>query len=415
MSNGTDANLTSTWQVVDIPDSEVLLRRSRAIAEFTKHGCDTMIFFAPRSVHYLVGAELMTTERPEALILRADGRAYMMVPLVEVGGVEDIVRFIDEIRVYPDYPGTIHPMHRLTEMLKDLGITGNVAADSDGYGAIWGYRGPKISELNPSIHFTFLPYMIEDLQVIKTPFDIAVMKETARWGTLTHTLLKEYTCPERTELEIVTQVNLEATTVMRKTMSQFSERYSPPTCRAMFGGQIGVNSQNPHSRVFLGPIHEGDHVVTGATGDMLGYWTELERTMFVGEPTKEQEKYYNHAVALHNLGVSMLKPGNTCADVDREVKRYYKENGLEDCWRHHTGHGLGFLKGGDAHELPFLDEGMDDVVLQPGMCFSCEPGVFVKGLGGFRVSDTIHITETGNEVLTYWPKDIESVICWRRR
>lgn len=410
-----EQNLLVPWQLVDIPDSEILLRRKRVIDEFTKYGCDTMIFFTPKSVHYLVGAELTASERAEALILRADGRAYMMVPLVESGVVEDIVRFVDEIRIYPEYPGEKHPMQRLTEMLADLGISGDVAADTDGYGAIWGYRGPKFSELNPHIRFQFFPYMVEHLQIIKTPFDISVLKECARWGTLTHTLLKEYTTPGRTEMEIIYQVNLEATTIMRKTLGQASKRYYAPVARAMFGGQIGVNSQNPHSMTYVDPVREGDHVVTGATGDMLGYWSELERTMFVGEPSPEKIKYYEHAVAVQKVALDMLRPGNTCADVDREVKRYYKENGLEECWRHHTGHGLGFTKGGDGgHELPFLDEGQSDVTLQPGMCFSVEPGVFVKGLGGFRVSDSIHITETGSELLTWWPKDLDDVICWRR-
>ena len=86
--------------------------------------------------------------------------------------------------------------------------------------------------------------------------------------------------------------------------------------------------------------------------------------------------------------------------------RFYKERGLEKYWRHHSGHSIGQ----EGHEAPFFDIG-DSTILQPGMCMSVEPGIYVEGLGGFRVSDTIYITEKGVECLTYFSKNLEDIIC----
>jgi Xaa-Pro aminopeptidase len=73
-------------------------------------------------------------------------------------------------------------------------------------------------------------------------------------------------------------------------------------------------------------------------------------------------------------------------------------------WKHHTGHGIGLR----YHEGPFLDIG-DATVLQPGMVLTVEPGLYAPNLGGFRHSDTVLITEDGLEILTYYPRDLESL------
>ena len=78
--------------------------------------------------------------------------------------------------------------------------------------------------------------------------------------------------------------------------------------------------------------------------------------------------------------------------------------GCEKYVLHHTGHGLGL----EGHEPPWLDIG-DQTVLKPGMVFSCEPGIYIPGFAGFRHSDTVLITEDGAEIITYYPRDIESL------
>ena len=116
--------------------------------------------------------------------------------------------------------------------------------------------------------------------------------------------------------------------------------------------------------------------------------------------------------AIRNLGVDdvqevafeALRPGGKCSEVDEAVRRYYEAHDLMPYWKHHTGHGIGLR----YHEGPFLDSG-DHTVLQPGMVLTVEPGLYVAELGGFRHSDTVVITEDGLELITYYPRDLESL------
>ena len=91
--------------------------------------------------------------------------------------------------------------------------------------------------------------------------------------------------------------------------------------------------------------------------------------------------------------------------MDKAATAVIKDAGYSNLLRHHTGHALGM----EGHERPFLDPG-DETVMQPGMVFSNEPGIYEIGYAGFRHSDTILITEDGSEVLTYYPRDLESMI-----
>ena len=83
---------------------------------------------------------------------------------------------------------------------------------------------------------------------------------------------------------------------------------------------------------------------------------------------------------------------------------YFEENDLLPLWRQHTGHAIGLRN----HEAPFLDVG-DHTPVEPGMVFTIEPGVYQEGLGGFRHSDTVVVTDDGIEILTDYPRDIESL------
>jgi Xaa-Pro dipeptidase len=90
--------------------------------------------------------------------------------------------------------------------------------------------------------------------------------------------------------------------------------------------------------------------------------------------------------------------------VDGAVMSYFERNDLLPYWRQHTGHAIGLRN----HEAPFLDVG-DHTILEPGMVFTIEPGLYDPEVGGFRHSDTVVVTESGVDVLTSYPSDIESL------
>jgi Xaa-Pro aminopeptidase len=173
---------------------------------------------------------------------------------------------------------------------------------------------------------------------------------------------------------------------------------------AGYRGQIGRNAAIPHALANNLTFQPGDVLVSGASAPVWGYNSELERTMIIGPASDVQKRMFDHMLALQDLAFATLKPGATCVDVDRTVRSYYEAHDLMPYWKHHVGHAIGLR----YHEGPFLDMG-DPTILKPGMVFTVEPGLYVPDLGGFRHSDTIVITDSGNEILTYYPRDLESL------
>jgi Xaa-Pro aminopeptidase len=126
--------------------------------------------------------------------------------------------------------------------------------------------------------------------------------------------------------------------------------------------------------------------------------------MIIGPATKEQKQLFDHMVNLQDTAFKAMQPGLPCAIVDQATRDYYEKYKLNKYWKHHTGHAIGLR----YHEAPFLDIG-DNTIMQPGMVFTVEPGLYHPGLGGFRHSDTVMITDDGIEILTYYPRDLESL------
>jgi Xaa-Pro aminopeptidase len=389
-----------------IPERELASRRERIQAELAKKEARGGIFFSPQSLQYITGFHFIATERPMAVIIKDTGELFAFVPYLEHEYVEKNVGGITRIFSYPEYPGPKHPMLRLAEVLAETGLgNSGVCADSDGYGAYFGYSGPALSSLCPDMQLIRAPELVPHLKRIKSPFDISAIREVTRWAHLAHTLLHEYTRPGMREVELVRQVTAEATRVMLRDLGPDFNPGFNVQATAYFRGQVGADSYYPHARCGNAVLKKGDMAGTSARAPLFGYESEMERILFLGEPTTEMRTYYAHCLALQEIAFSVMRPGRPASAVDAELYRYYEERGLVTYWRHHTGHALGFA----VHEAPFLDRG-DETLLEPGMVFSVEPGIYVKGLGGFRLSDTVLITEQGIERITYYPREIEKVI-----
>src|SRR5438067_6654711 len=126
--------------------------------------------------------------------------------------------------------------------------------------------------------------------------------------------------------------------------------------------------------------------------------------MIMGKATDKQREFFDHMLAIQQIALEAIRPGQRCADVDRAVRAYFEQHDLTAYWKHHSGHAIGMR----YHEGPFLDVG-DQTELKPNMVFTVEPGLYVPELGGFRHSDTVLVTEDGVEMMTYYPRDLESL------
>jgi Xaa-Pro aminopeptidase len=390
---------------IAITPQEHRARCDALVAHAHAAGLSGVVLFDPYYVLYYSGFAFVPTERPIAFVLGPDGTRALVVPRLEVEHAE-AKSTLDRVEHYLEYPGEPRAETALERTLAELGLTGTVGADQDGYPWILGYRGPTLSELSGA-QVVRVVEQIEAQMAIKSDAEVALIRESVRWGNLAHRLLQRYTRPGVTETEVAQRASDEATYAMLDAIGEIyrAQSFVSSGAHAGYRGQIGRNSAIPHALAGNIVFQAGDVLVTGASAPVWGYLSELERTMVIGEPTPDQERMFAHMVALQNLALEKIRPGRPCADVDKAVRAYFEENDLWPHWRHHTGHAIGLR----YHEGPFLDWG-DDTEIRPGMVFTVEPGLYSPELGGFRHSDTALVTDDGIEILTYYPRDLASLI-----
>ncbi|MDE3089640.1 MAG: aminopeptidase P family protein [Chloroflexota bacterium] len=411
--------------------------RADRLREFAKRQqLSGVVLFDNFHITYFTGFAFIPTERPICFAMNADGERVLFVPRLEVEHAKAEAR-VERVESYLEYPGDPHPMAQFADIIKQMGMQKKIGGDNDGYPWILGYHGDTLSSLLGSAGIKFartnrgdepviplnefseteiyrIDLFVEHLMSIKSAAELALIRESVKWGNLAHRLLQKYTRVGANETEVSLRASAEATLTMLDTLGHLYQSQSmwSDGAEAGYRGQIGRNAAIPHSLTTNATFMAGDVLVTGANAPMWGYNSEVERTMIVGEPGAEQARFFEHMKALQETAFDALKPGAKCSDVDRAVRAYFDKHNLMPYWRHHSGHAIGLR----YHEGPFLDSG-DDTVLEPGMVFTVEPGLYVpdpstssgQALGGFRHSDTIVVTQDGIEILTYYPRDLASL------
>jgi Xaa-Pro dipeptidase len=388
-----------------ITKGEIVERQQRFLGKLQEQQIDCAISFSVTDIFYLTGFYFHPTERPMGFFVDPNQKTHLFVPALEHEHTEEFA-YVDYVHSYPEYPGLRHPMEYLKDALVESGFNDKIIGfDADGYGSSMGYRGPKVSSIIEAKEFRSVYGIIEEMRFIKSPAEIELIKESCRWGNLAHRLLQKYSKPGLSEIEITSRASTEATMAMIETLGPEYRPHGSPA-NAFFRGQVGPMSAFPHAVTQNIVLKKGDNLVTAALADVWGYKSELERTMFVQEVSEEQEKYYNLMMGAQEVAFHHIKPGAPCSAVEDAVQKFFEENNVQHLTSHHTGHAIGLL----GHEAPFFDLG-DHTIMEPGMVFTVEPGIYVRGLGGFRHSDTVLVTENGMEMLTYYPRDLGSMIC----
>ena len=163
----------------------------------------------------------------------------------------------------------------------------------------------------------------------------------------------------------------------------------------------GANTPLPH----LGPldyrIQRGDPLIVDFGATYKGYCADITRTVFVGAVSDEQREFYAVVQAANEAGRAAAAPGAPCEAVDIAARQVFIDAGYEHLIRHRTGHGIGL----EAHEAPYMVVG-NQRLLEPGMVFTVEPGIYRDGEIGVRIEDNILITEDGAESLTSFERGL---------
>ena len=164
----------------------------------------------------------------------------------------------------------------------------------------------------------------------------------------------------------------------------------------------GPRAALPHGVPSDRPVRMGDVLLIDFGTSYGGYISDITRTFVVGLPLEGRNRDVYEAVkAANQAGREAARPGATAQDVDRAARKVIEEAGFGEYFIHRTGHGIGL----DAHEGPYIVEG-NDVVLEPGMTFTVEPGIYIPGEIGVRIEDDVLITPDGAESLTTFDREL---------
>ena len=391
-----------------ISQAEHKSRLEKIRNQLKRSRCEALYLTNPTRILYTTGFSHISTERPLALVIPQDDPIFMMGPHLEEDHVKQDSPLIEEFFSYPDYPGTIHPIRHFVNVLTQKGLANSkIATDSDnGAAGGWGYRGPSLRELLKQSKMIDGKDLVDNLRLVKSKQEIHLLKESARWAEKAHDLLMENIAPGKHDALIGMKASYEALNRMMKKLRaryrQLKWSLSPVVvgCR----GQVGPGSAVPHAVFSKRKIRRGDVLVTEAGVEIGGYTSELERTVIVGRAGSKEKKYFEIMLKAQDAALQSFRAGVPCFEVDAATRKAVESAGFADALRHHVGHGIGI----DGHEPPWLDPG-EKTMMKTGMVFSCEPGLYIPGLAGFRHSDTIEITKNGMEFITKYPRGLDEL------
>jgi len=166
----------------------------------------------------------------------------------------------------------------------------------------------------------------------------------------------------------------------------------------------GPNGANPHHEAGDRTIQHGDMIVLDFGGLKDGYGSDTSRTVHVGEATDEEREVFEVVRRAQQAGFEAVRPGIACQEIDRAARRVIADAGYGEQFIHRTGHGIGLT----THEPPYMVEG-ETHQLEPGMCFSIEPGIYLAGRFGVRIEDIVTVTEDGGRRLNNTTHEMQIV------
>ncbi|MFL6561732.1 MAG: M24 family metallopeptidase, partial [Bacillus sp. (in: firmicutes)] len=231
--------------------------------------------------------------------------------------------------------------------------------------------------------------VIEKLRLIKTDSELKILKVAADIADAAFKHILDFIRPGKTELEVSNELEF----FMRRagaTSSSFDTIVAS-----------GHRSALPHGVASDKVIEAGDIVTMDYGCYYNGYVSDITRTVAVGEPDAKLKEIYDIVLEAQLRGMAGIRPGLTGKEADAITRDYITEKGYGEYFGHSTGHGIGL----EIHEGPGLSM-KSDVVLEPGMVVTCEPGIYIPGLGGVRIEDDTLITKDHNEALTHSTKEL---------
>ena len=373
------------------PPPEEMARRLETVRGLMRREeLDYYVVAHTDNVYYLTNFAYLPFERPFFLIVPASGRLELIVPELEVSHAQGKIVGEADIRTYYEFPAP--PGRTYVDALRD-------ALPADKAVGLESSLSLGLSRVVPGR--TKVADVVDEARLVKTEYEvgrIAYASAVVRDG-LNKAL--ELSRPETAVLTIYSEGVRQMMGRVIMEIPSLNLLVSKFLC-AVWPKAI---SAHPHSHPGLfDTLEPGGPNVCIVTAQADGYSAELERTYFLGRAPEQAKAPFEAAMEARSLAYELIKPGAAADAVDAAVldlitKRGYGENIL-----HRTGHGFGIT----GHEPPWVARG-SDTVFEPNMVISIEPGVYLPGVGGFRHSDTVLVTDNGCLSLTEGPQSLEDL------
>jgi Xaa-Pro aminopeptidase len=360
----------------------------------------------PENFLYVSGyfLDVQPWERPVAVVVPREDDPFLVMHELSTNHVryarEHASMWIQEVYFYSEHYRMHHRTYltpqwpqMVADLLRRKGISrGRVGVDSAG--------GPmaRVPEVLPGLQLVEAGRILRDMRMVKCDEELALVRqggELSDWGQARY---RAHLAPGRPLAEI-------DTLVAHEMAAEAAHRFPDYKIEIRVSGLTGPNSACPHgiSGDYGQVVEAGHGVVNIVIPRLNGYVCENERTFFVGPPGKEQASAFEASVEAQAAAAEAFVAGATMADVDAAAQRVFERRGFGDHVIHRTGHGIGLA----GHEYP------DDIAfnyrpLLEHEVFSCEPGIYLYGVGGFRHDDTVIVQKGRPEITTKFPRDLES-------
>lgn len=349
-----------------------------------QHQVDLAYITDPGHIAYLSGYHSEPHERILALFIAPDRDPFLFTPALEVEDAKnsswpfDVVGYLD----------SQDPWQLIGhEITNRYGTPTQFALEK---GALTVDRLEQLQKLFPATSFTQdLTPIIQRLQLIKTEAERDLLLEAGDWADVAFEIGFSALKEGAKEQEIVAEIEYQ---LKRRGVNSMS-----------FDTIVlaGANAASPHGTPGAAQIKPNELVLFDLGVIWKGYCSDATRTVAYQEPTAFQKEIYELVKLSQETAQAAVKPGITAAQLDAIARNVIADAGYGEYFNHRLGHGLGTT----VHEFPSLVEG-NDLVIEEGMCFSLEPGIYIPDKVGVRIEDCVYVTADGCIPFTKTSKEL---------
>jgi D-alanyl-D-alanine dipeptidase len=342
-------------------------RRDRAAARCREAGIAALLLAPGSDLTYFTGYRLGPSERLTCLVLGQDGAATLVLPEFEAPNAAAVAPGL----ALATWTETDDPFAAVASLVT---AAGRVALADQ----MWSAFSLQLQQRLPGRTFGVASVITRELRMRKDPAEIDALRAVSASADRAYLRALELDFAGRTELAI----GADLAALLR------DEGHDEVHFTIVGAGENGAS---PHHHTGDRTIRTGDTVVLDFGGTRAGYASDITRTVHVGDhPADEVVRVHDVVRRAQEAGYAAARPGVTAAAVDAAARAVIAEAGYADHFIHRLGHGIGL----DGHEHPYLVSGNTDV-LEPGMAFSIEPGVYLPGRFGVRIEDIAILATDG--------------------